>query len=206
MTNKSESHFGHKDYQIVKREILYQGIFVFVRLHLRIRLFNGDWSEVFTREVLERYSAVAVLPYDPVLDRIILIEQFRPGALKDPVSPWQIEIPAGVIEPGETALEVAKREMIEETGCEASNLELIFDTFVTPGGSNEFTQIFYGEVDATKANGIHGLEHEHENIRVLNLTADEALEMLHTHGTKNPIAIIALQWFALNRDRLRKKI
>lgn len=202
--NHLKPHFGNQDYEIVKREVLYQGVFRLVRLHIRHRLFNGGWSEVFTREVFERFTASAVLPYDPKLDRVILIEQFRPGTLKDPKSPWQIEIPAGIIGPDEKPIGVAIRETKEEAGCDISNLELIYDYFVSPGASDEYIHIYFGLVDAREVGGIHGLDHEHENIRVLNVSADEAIHLLHHREIKNPPAIIALQWLEVHRGRLQR--
>src|SRR3990167_1165220 len=88
--------FSKDDYELIKREILYQGIFRLARYHLRHRTFNNTWSNTFSREILERKSAAALLPYDPVLDRIVLIEQFRAGAISHAQSPWLIEVVAGV--------------------------------------------------------------------------------------------------------------
>ena len=83
------------DVEILQRDTLYQGIFRMVRFHLRHEKFNGEWSELITREVMERKSAAAILPYDPLLDHVILIEQFRPGA-SNPEGPWLMEIVAGI--------------------------------------------------------------------------------------------------------------
>lgn len=197
--------FGKKDYEILQTEILYQGVFGLVRYHIRHRLFKGGWSETFLREVFIRLPAVAVLPYDPILDRVILIEQFRPGAITPMGSPWQIEIPAGVIGKNEKPVEVAIRETKEESGCAIFNLELIYDYFVSPGGSNEYLHIFCGQVDANCVEGVYGLAHEHEDIRVLNISREEALLKLHTNKIKNAPAIISLQWLEINREQLQKK-
>jgi ADP-ribose pyrophosphatase len=199
-----EPSFNKNDYEIVAREVIYQGVFRMILYSLRHHLFSGEWSETFTREVLERFSAIAVLPYDPRLDRVILIEQFRPGALSDPISPWVIEIPAGVISKNEKPEELAYREATEETGCELTQLEPICETFVSPGGSNEYLHIFWGKVDAQHVNGIHGLKHEHEDIRVINLSADEAFKAIETGKIKTTPALIALFWLQSNRKRLQE--
>lgn len=196
--------YTHNDYEIVARKVLHQGVFRLVEYTLRHHKFSGDWTEIFTREVLERYSAVAVLPYDPLLDRVILIEQFRPGSLKDPKSPWLIEIPAGVISKGEKPDELAHREAAEETGCTLSKLEPICETFVSPGGSNEYLHIFCGKTDARYIEGIHGLKHEHEDIRVINVPANEAFEALYAGKIKTTPALIALFWLQSNRRRLQE--
>src|SRR5579883_291418 len=128
--------FSQNDYEIVKRELLYEGVFRLARYHIRHRTFRGEWTPVFTREVLERRSAVAVLPYDPILDQVVLIEQFRAGALANPQSPWLIEIVAGVYEEGEQPVDVAKREAVEEAGCKILDIHPISEYFVSPGGTN----------------------------------------------------------------------
>lgn len=197
-------NFTHNDYEIIEREVLYQGVFRLVRYHIRQRLFNGDWSEVYQRELLERRQAACVLPYDPYLDRVILIEQFRPGALAEPVSPWLIEIPAGVLADNETSEELAKREAKEETGCILyGELELICEYFASPGGTNEYLHVYCGKTDASKVGGIHGLLHEQEDIRVMNISAEEAFVKLRTGHIKTPPAIVSLMWLQLHRARLR---
>jgi ADP-ribose pyrophosphatase len=196
--------FNNNDYEIIKREVLHQSIFRMVRYTLRHKLFCGGWSETFTREVLERYSAVAVLPYDPVLDRVILIEQFRPGSLADPNSPWLIEIPAGIITDNDAPDQHAYREATEETGCTLTALHPICETFVSPGGSNEHLHIYCGKVDASHVDGIHGLEHEHEDIRVINLSADEAFAAIATGKIKTTPALIALFWLQSQRKQMQE--
>jgi ADP-ribose pyrophosphatase len=193
-----DKQFGHDDYEILKREELYKGIFGISRYTLRHRLFKEGWSNDFKLELFERKSAVAILPYDPILDRVILIEQFRIGALNDAKSPWLIEIPAGVIESGEAPDDVAHRETEEEAGCKLLELTPIYRYFVSPGGSNEYLHLYYGRVDASHIEGIHGLENENEDIRVLNISRVEAFELLHDGKIKNAPTIIALQWLALN--------
>src|SRR5687768_12463859 len=99
-----------KDYEILKRDVKYQGMFSLVELHLRHRNFDGGWSNTFTREILERKSAAAILPYDPILEQIVLIEQFRAGALTNPTGPWLLEIVAGIYDQSEKPRDVAMRE------------------------------------------------------------------------------------------------
>lgn len=198
------TQFKQQDYEITQREVLYQGIFRLTKYHVRHRLFEGGWSGIMQREVLERHSAAAVLPYDPMLDRVILIEQFRPGSLSDPDSPWLIEIPAGILDKNEKPIEVAYREAVEEAGCELKNLQLVYEYFPSPGGSNEYINVYCGQVDSKGIEGVHGLKHEHEDIRVLNLSVDEALQLLQTGKIKTAPAIITLLWLQLHRLELQK--
>jgi ADP-ribose pyrophosphatase len=198
------SLFSQNDYEIIKREVLYKGVFRLARYYVRHLKFNGQWNEVFSREVLERKPAAAILPYDPILDRVILIEQFRPGALANPQSPWLIEVVAGVYSEDEAPPDVAKREAIEEAGCKILDIYPICEYFVSPGGSNEYLHLYCGHVDASEAGGIHGLEEENEDIRALTIPTDEAFQIMQEGKIKTSPAIISLQWLQLNREWLRQ--
>lgn len=194
----------HNDYQILKREELYNGVFTLARYDIKHRKFGVGWTDVFSREILERKSAAAILPYDPFLDRVILIEQFRAGAHADPISPWLIETVAGIYNDGEDPAEVAKKEATEEAGCHILDIYPICEFFVSPGGSNEQLHLFCGRVDASDAGGIHGLQDEHEDIRAFALPAEEAFKMLQEGLIKTSPAIIGLQWLQLNRGWLKQ--
>lgn len=196
--------FSQNDYEIIKRETLHEGFLRLVRYHLRHRTFDGHWTQVFNREVVERKPAAAILPYDPVLDQVILIEQFRIGAIANPQSPWIIEIIAGIYDATEKPVEVVKREAKEEADCEILDLYSICEYFVSPGGGNEYMHLFCGRVDASNAGGIYGLLEENENIRAFALSADEAFIMLQEGKVRTSPAIIALQWLQLNREWLRQ--
>ncbi len=199
-----DEQFAHNDYEITQRDLLYQGVFRLARYHITHRLFSGGWTQPFTREIFERPSAAAVLPYDPALDRVILIEQFRPGSMSDPNSPWQIEIPAGIIDGTDTPAETAYREAIEEANCPLLTLEPICEYFVSPGASNEYLSLYCGKVDATHAGGIFGLKEEQEDIRVLNVTSTEAFAKLRSDQIKTAPAIISLFWLQLHHNRLQE--
>lgn len=193
------------DFKIIKHELAYNGFFKLERYQLQHQLFAGPWSKTITREVFERGHAVAVLPYDPISDQIVLIEQFRIGAIHNADSAWLTEIVAGIIEPGESAEDVARREAIEETGCPLLDMERICHYFVSPGGTTETITLFCGRVDATSASGIHGCSDEDEDIRVFTCSYNEALAMISDGRINSASPIMALQWLALNRDRLRSK-
>lgn len=193
------------DAEILDLETVWKGFFRIDRLRLRHRLFAGGWGQPITREVFERGHAAALLPYDPVRDEVVLIEQFRAAALTAGAEPWLVEIVAGIIEDGETAEDVVRRETVEEAGCEVSEVVPIMDVFTTPGGSSERVAIFVGRVDSQGVGGIHGLADEGEDIRVFTEPLDAALERLANGGIVNIIAIAALQWLALNREELRRK-
>lgn len=201
--NERKTTFTHNDYEIVSREILYEGRVRLVRYNFRYRLFNGGWSEIVSRDIMERYSAAGVLPYDPYLDQVVLIEQFRPGTLSHPNSPWMLEIVAGVIDTNEKPEEVAIREAKEEAGCVIESLYHITDFFPSPGASNEYFYLYCGKVDTSSAGGIFGLVEESENIRAFALPAEEAFEKARAGFIQTVPAIVALQWLQLNRHLLQ---
>jgi ADP-ribose pyrophosphatase len=180
----------------------FKGYFQVDLYRLRHRKFDGGWTEEMTREIFERGHAAAVLLYDPARDSVVLIEQFRPGAYAAGMEPWLVEIVAGIIEPGETPESVVRREAEEEAGCSVGDLHPIGCYLPTPGGSSETVTLYCGRTDSRGAGGIHGLDHEHEDIRVLVMSRQEALDRLAAGAVSNLIAVAALQWLALNYTEL----
>lgn len=192
------------DVEIIERTTRYQGYFRIDRYRLRHKLFAGGWTGEVMRELFERGHAAAVLPYDPRHDRVALVEQFRIGAHAAGRPPWVIEIVAGIIEDGEEAAEVVRREAVEEAGVTLTALQPVQRVLASPGGTSETCMIYCGRADLTGAGGIHGLAHEHEDIRVLVLPTAEALKLLDDGRIENATAVIALQYLALHRGRLRR--
>lgn len=193
------------DVDILGSETVWQGFFRVDRLRLRHRLFGGGWSRPVVREVFERGHAAAILPYDPRRDSVVLIEQFRIGALTGGTIPWLTEIVAGIIEAGETAEAVVRREIVEEAGCAATDIIPVMDVFTSPGGSSERIAIFCGRVDAGGIGGIHGRNDEDEDIRVFAEPLDAAVQRIADGRITNIIAVAALQWLALNRSEVRAR-
>ncbi len=189
--------------EIMEKTTPFEGYFRVDRYRLRHRKFDGGWTAPQSREIFERGHAAAVLLYDPARDAVVLIEQFRIGAYTAQLEPWLIETVAGIIEPGEDAEGVVRREAVEEAGCEITDLLPIGTYLMSPGGSSETIAFFCGRVDSAGAGGIHGLDHEGEDIRVVVLTSDEALARLEAGEIINANAVLPLQWLALNRERLR---
>jgi len=190
-------------FELLDKSERYSGFFRINRYRLRHRLFAGGWSGEIEREVFERGHAVGVLPYDPVADSVVLIEQFRIGALVAGMSPWLIEVVAGIVEEGETPEEVARRESLEEAGLEILALMPMCRYLVSPGGSSESVRLYCGRVDSRGAGGIHGLAEEHEDIRVDLMPYGEAIRLLEEGRITNSVSLIALQWLALHRERVR---
>lgn len=190
--------------EVIERELCYEGFFTLERVHLRHSLHRGGMSPVLVRELLEKGNVVAMLPYDPVADTVVMIEQFRVGAIGNGSSAWLLEIVAGLMEPGELPEDVARREAAEEAGLAVRRIEPVARFFVTPSKSSELTHLYCGEVDASNAGGVHGLAHEGEDIRVIPMPAEHAFELLETGRIDSAWPMIALMWLRTHRERLRR--
>ncbi|NDJ56314.1 ADP-ribose diphosphatase [Enterobacteriaceae bacterium 4M9] len=204
-TTEQAVTFSKKDVEIIAREPLYRGFFSLERYRFRHRLFNGAMSEEVQRDIFERGHAVVLLPYDPIRDDVVLIEQIRIAAWDTSASPWLMELVAGMIEPGETHEEVARREAQEEAGLEVKRMRPIISYLASPGGTSERLFIHVGEVDARSAHGIHGLAEEHEDIRVHVVSREQAYRWVEEGKIDNAASVIALQWLQLHYETLRKE-
>ena len=195
-----------KEFQISQKDVMYDGFYQMEKYYIRHTLYGGGWSGEFTRELFRRTNCVAVLLYDPVADKVVLIEQFRIGAAITVNSEraWLVEIVGGAIDEGETEEDVAHRESKEEAGCDILELSLINRFYTTPGGSSELISLYYGRVDSVQVGGIHGLKHEDEDIMVTAIPFDEVYRMLEASEIESGIAIIAIQWLVLHRQSLRE--
>ena len=189
-------------WKLDKHQILFSKYFRLEEYSLSHELFDGGYSNIFTREIFERGSVVALLPYDPERRKVVLIEQFRAGAIGDEQTPWLFECVAGVIEEGESEDQVAIRESQEEAGCEVKRLHQISRYYVSPGGTTELCPLYCGIVDSDGIGGIHGLDEENEDIRVEVVDAELAFQMVRDGRVKSSATIIALQWLELNQNTL----
>lgn len=197
-----ERTLGAADCEISKREPLYNGFFRMEKFHVRHRRFAGGWIGPFTREVFVRHEAAVVLLFDPARDVVVFIEQFRAPAVGKVENPWMLELVAGLLDKGEPADEVVRREAVEEAGCEVLALMPIARYMPSPGACDELVHLYVGLVDSEGIGGLHGLPEEHEDIRVHCLTFAET-RALHDRGAiENGAALIAVQWLLLNRDRI----
>lgn len=192
-------------WEILERTLCYQGFFRLERLVLRHALFRGGESGPLKRELVWRADAVAVLPYDPARDVVVLVEQFRVGALDSPMGPWMLEIVAGLVDEGEHREAAAARETREETGCRLLDLLPIQEYYSTPGGFKERVSLYLGRVDAAEAAETTGRTDEDEDIRVHVMDADEAIGRMHRGLFESAQPIIALQWLEVYRDRVRDR-
>jgi ADP-ribose pyrophosphatase len=196
---------AHPDVEIIEATKAFERFLRIDVFRLRHRLFSGAWSAVRTYDVLRRGAAVAVVPYDPVRDSVVLVEQLRPPALLADASPWQVEVPAGLVDAGETPEAVAGREMREETGLALVGDPIPIQRYLpSPGASDESVFLFCARVDASLAGGIHGVPEEGEDIRTIVKTVAEIEAMLDAGAIENGHTLVALYWLLRHRPRLRR--
>lgn len=195
--------YTHNDFEVITRERVFKGFFAVDQIKLRHKLHAGAWSGIFQRELFVRGAAAGVLLYDPVRDQVVMVEQFRVGMIDAEApdgskrSPWALELVAGMVDSTESAAQMAVREVAEETGLQVPAVEFICQYYNSPGGSDECISLFYAEVDASLATGIHGLPEENEDIRVVVLPREDAIAAIQSGLINNAMAIIALQWLQI---------
>lgn len=192
-----------RDFEVVEREACFRGFYKLDRVHLRHRQFAGGMGPVIRRELFVRHDAVCVLPYDPQRDAVVLIEQFRVGAMDKAENPWLLELVAGLIDKDEEPEEVAHREAQEEADLILGPLWPVSRYFPSPGGSDELVHLYIGRCDSEGAGGVHGLPEEGEDIKVHVMSFADAMQAVRDGRINNAASIIALQWLALNRDEVR---
>jgi ADP-ribose pyrophosphatase len=193
------------DYKILNQEIIFQGYCQIERYELQNRKFSGEWSKPYLREIVRRYNASVALLYDPNLNKVVLIEQFRAPAIWSGKSPWLLELVAGVNDKEESFSDLIRREVLEEAGLEALEVIPIYTYLASPGGNTEEVSLFCVRVDASKAPKFCGLEEENEDIRVHLFSPEETFAAIRDGRIHNASAIIAIQWLELNLESLQKR-
>jgi ADP-ribose pyrophosphatase len=197
----------HPDLRIVGHEIAF-------KRHLRLdiyrfhhRLFSGEWSGERVWDITRRGNAVAVVLYDPERDAVVLIEQFRLAPLLAGMSPWVIEVVAGLVDHAdETDEDVARREAVEEAGLAVAGELIPIQRYTpTPGDSDQATMLFCGRVDSRQAGGVHGVAEENEDIRVVVKSIGEVQRMLDSGGIDNGHTLVCLYWLLRHRDEVRRR-
>jgi ADP-ribose pyrophosphatase len=194
------------DVEILDQSVPFSGRSTLRLVRFRHRRFDGAWSAPLTWELWQRGRAAAMLPYDPVSDCVVMIDQFRLPAHAAGVAGLMREIPAGLCEPGEDPEATMRREIVEEAGLTTRRMHRIGAFILSPGASDESIVIFAGEVTAPPVGvgGVHGLAAENEDIRVSVVPAAQAIEQALAGALPNSVATIGLLWLAARRQFLRE--
>ncbi|MBU2893393.1 NUDIX domain-containing protein [Colwellia sp. D2M02] len=198
--------FTENDVKVSAINTKYQGFFKLNEYQLSHQLFSGETSELITREVFERGDAVVVVAYDKEADMVLLIEQFRPGALRSGEQPWMLEFIAGMFSANESPVDVAIREAQEEAGLHLSvnDLTPIMKYLSSPGGMSECIHLYLADINVSQINidKTYGLANEHEDIILHLISREQALTLLSQGKITNAATIIGLQWLAINYKQL----
>ena len=187
-------------------DLVWEGRFPLQRVVFTYERFDGARSAELTWELWRRGRGVAILPYDPLTDRIALIQQFRLPAHAAGLPPVQTECPAGLLEPTEDPEAAGRRELAEETGLVAGRMERIGRYMLMQGGCDEVMIYFAAHVALAEgaAPRTHGLVHEGEDTRVLVMPAGDAFAMLDDGRVENVTLACCLWWLRHHRPRLRR--
>lgn len=197
--------FSRDDVQVKSRSLPYARYFDVEDVTLRHQRFDGGMSAEIERTVMRSADAVTVLPYDPILDQVVLVEQFRPAAfVRGDNNPWVLEPIAGRCDSDESVETVARREAQEEAGLSLLSLEKIGNYYPSPGCLSEYLYSFLGVVDLSKSKAsVHGLDAEGEDIQTHFLSYEQAMHLIETGEAENGPLLLSLMWLTANRNRLR---
>ncbi len=185
-------------------EVVWAGRFPVQRVRFRFRKRDGTPSAPLTWELMRRGQGTVILPWDPVTDRIALIEQFRLPALAAGEEPMMTELPAGLVETGEDPDATARRELAEETGLHTDRMIPIGAFMLMQGASDERVHFYLAQVALQDEDGtLGGLDTEGEETAVVVVTAADAFAMVAGNRIRNAPAALALLWLQVNHARLR---
>ena len=183
----------------------YARFFAVEEYDLTHRRFDGSFSPQITRAVFISGDAVTVLPYDPVRDRVLLIEQFRAGPFaRGDAQPWQLEAIAGRIDPGEAPQDAARREAVEEAGLTLGALLDVAQYYPSPGVFAEYLYSYVAITDLPDgAAGVFGVAGEAEDIRGHLMGFDDLMALVASGEVANAPLILTAYWLAARREKLR---
>lgn len=191
--------------EVFARRTPYAHFFAVEEYDLSFRRFDGSMSPIINRAAFISGDAVTVLPYDPVRDRVLLIEQFRAGPFsRGDAQPWQLEAIAGRIDPEETPEAAARREAVEEAGLTLGALLPVAGYYPTPGAKSEFLYSFVAVADLPDDSaGVYGVEGEAEDILGHLISFDALMALVASGEVANAPLILTAFWLQRERAHLR---
>jgi len=193
-----------RDVVVERYSRAYVNYFGLDEIDIRFRRNDGTMSDCLNRGALVTGQVTIVLPYDPVRDQVLLVEQFRvPVYMIGDPAPWMLEAVAGMIDPGETPEQAAERELLEEAHLTAYRLEPAGKAYSSCGSSTQFSHLFLALADIRTETDSGGLASEGEDIRTVILSFDALMELIDTQQIKDLGLVAVANWLARHRDRLR---
>ncbi len=184
----------------------YSNYFTIEEHDIQFTRFDGSKSALVNRAAMVGGDAVTVLPYDPVRDRVLMIEQFRFAPyIRGDTRPWMLEPVAGRIDPGETPEQAVHREMAEEAGVPLRELLHVASYYPSPGAWTEYLYTYVGLADLPDGvAGVSGLQEEAEDIKSHILSFSDAMDLLTSGEAETGPLILSMLWLAARRETLRK--
>ncbi len=189
------------EYEIIKKDRLFSEFFKVDRVEVKHDNFKNEDQSLVRRYHLQRPEAAAIILENITTGDIVMVEQFRYSSLKkSSTNGWSLEIIAGLVDEGETALQCAIRETFEETGYQVKSLEFVFTYFASIGISDELVHLYYGQVESVDkiAEG-GGLAHENEDLAIREVSLEELIEGIRTGKINDGKSIIGIQWLLLKK-------
>ncbi len=201
----SASGLMRGDIDVIEARRPYSQFFAVEEYDLTHRRFDGSRSAKMTRAVFLSADAVTVLPYDPVRDTVLLVEQMRVAPLaRGDGSPWLLEPVAGRIEPGHSPEDTARKETLEEAGLTLGRLFPVGEYYASTGSFTEYIHSYVGLADLPpEAAGLGGLATEHEDIRGYAMTRAAMMALLAEGGLPDGPLLLTAWWLEANLDRVR---
>jgi ADP-ribose pyrophosphatase len=192
------------DVPVAARTTPYARFFAVEEYDLQFRRFDGTLGPMVNRAVFISGDAVTVLPYDPVRDVVLLIEQFRPGPFaRGDAQPWSLEAIAGRIDAGETPEQAARREAVEEAGLVLGAMEYVGGYYPTPGAKAEFLYSYVALTDLPEGvEGVFGVEGEAEDIRGHRMDFAAFAALIASGEVNNAPLLLTGLWLQRERARL----
>lgn len=183
--------------KILKTEILSDNWYILKKITYEYLKGDGK-KQVQTREAYDRGNGATILLYNKEQKTIILTRQFRlPTFINGNETGMLIEACAGLLDK-DNAIDCIRRETEEETGYKVTNITKVLEAYMSPGSVTEMLYFFIAEyTNEMKITAGGGLEHEGENIEVLELFFDDALHMMETGDIKDGKTIMLLQYLRL---------
>lgn len=198
-----------QDVKLEKKEVLWEApfkIFSVSQIHYNQPVLGSSERYQLRRVVVDKPPAVIVLPYDPQKDCVVVTEQVRPvGVFTGNDHPCVIELCAGLIDAGEMPEDAARRELIEENGLVAKQMECVADYWVSPGWTTEKIYLFTACVDSLGVTGFYGKPEENESIKATCMPVDQLFDFLDRGLIENHGLLLGVLWLARHRDDLRRR-
>ena len=183
----------------IEREILSDNWYTLNKYTFEYQKPDGSW-ETQQREAYDRGNGAAILLYNANKGTVVLTKQFRmPTYVNGNDDGMMIEVCAGLLD-GDNPADCVRKESEEETGYKISNVKKVMQTYMSPGSVTEILYLFVGEYDESmKVSEGGGAEDETENIEVLELDFEKAMDMITADEINDSKTIMLLQYAKLNK-------